>query len=609
LNHGLNQHRRPLAISANPERKAQLATNDVVLLDSLLQRIGSRYSTEASSSERFELFCFDQMLKQFDPTYDELSIGWVDGGNDGGIDGFFVYIDGRPCTGNSAAIASKLRPQIHIKIVSSRSSPRFEQQPLDSLHSSLSELLDLTKTPAELMYPYNSDVLRQRERFSTAYLELVEREPILTVTIDYCSRGDASQIAPNLRSRADALEELVRRLFGRVDIRCAFFGATELLHIARKQPDYSLRLPFTESYISREGKNFVVLSRLSDYFDFISDDSGQLRRYLFESNVRDYLGHGQVNKDIAETVERASTDISTEDFWWLNNGVTILCTRAVVAAKSLAIENVQIINGLQTTETIFNVYSASRPANDQRALLVKVIVADEDSMRARIIKATNYQSTVDLSSIRGLDKIQKDIEQHLEDHGWFYDRRRNFFKNQGKSADRIVAVTYLASAVRAVALGDPANSPRQRAKSLRDEAVYSKVFNPKWSLSVYLASLEIVRAVELALQQRKKKSQLLSSPIRLVHFVAFAWVCLKLSKSRYTPEEIVSLRQNGPTTEEAVEISRKLHNFTRTAGIPQRGRDGISLNAAFMDRFLESELLKVKDDNKPMHPKGGEAVS
>lgn len=575
-----------------------MATNDVVLLDSLLQRIGPRYGTDASSSERFELFCFDQMLKQFDPTYDELGLGWVDGGNDGGIDGFFVYLDGRPCTGNAAAIASKLRPQIHIRIISSRTSARFEQQPLDSLHSSLSELLDLTKTPADLIYPYNVDVLRQRARFTAAYLELVEREPALTVAIDYCSRGDASQIAPNLQSRADALEELVRKLFGRIDVHCSFVGATELLQIARKQPDYSLRLPFTESFISREGKNFVILSRLCDYFDFISDENGQLRRYLFESNVRDYLGQGQVNRDIAETVDHVPADVTKEDFWWLNNGVTILCTRAVVAAKALAIENVQIINGLQTTETIFNVYSANRPSSDQRALLVKVIVANDDSMRARIIKATNYQSTVDLSSIRGLDKIQKDIEQHLEDHGWFYDRRRNFFKNQGKPAERIVAVTYLASAVRAVALGDPANSPRQRAKSLREDDVYSKVFNPKWNLSVFLASLEIVRAVELALQQRKKKSELLSPPIRLVHFVAFAWVCLKLGKSRYMPDEIIALRVKGPTPEEVKEINRRLHNFTRSAGVPHRGRDGTNLNAAFMDRFLESELARDAADKE-----------
>ncbi len=101
-----------------------------------------------------------------------------------------------------------------------------------------------------------------------------------------------------------------------------FKGATELLELARRQAAYSLRLKFTESYISREGRNYVVLAQLPDYFAFVSDEGGELRRYLFESNVRDYLGLGQVNKDIRNSLERnASPDI--EDFWWLNNGVTI----------------------------------------------------------------------------------------------------------------------------------------------------------------------------------------------------------------------------------------------------------------------------------------------
>jgi hypothetical protein len=113
-------------------------------------------------------------------------------------------------------------------------------------------------------------------------------------------------------------------------------------------------------------------------------------------------------------------------------------------------------------------------------------LAADDNSRARIIKATNYQNSVDLASLRGLDKIQRDIEQLLLDHGWFYDRRKNLYKNEGRPPDRIVSVPYLAAAVRAVALGDPPKQRKQRSRSLRDDKIYNRVFNPKWDIHVFL---------------------------------------------------------------------------------------------------------------------------
>jgi hypothetical protein len=84
-------------------------------------------------------------------------------------------------------------------------------------------------------------------------------------------------------------------------------GASRCL--AQRTKKYSLLLPFTETYISRDGANYVILCRLKDYMNFITDENGDLRRYLFEGNVRDYLGDVQVNSDIASSFleARAST--------------------------------------------------------------------------------------------------------------------------------------------------------------------------------------------------------------------------------------------------------------------------------------------------------------
>jgi len=551
-------------------------------LDSLVSKAKSQLVIAKDDFELLELFAFDQVLKDYDPSPDELESGWTDGGNDGGIDGFFVHVDGRAARPDAADYAARKCPSINLDIFTVRHNASFEQQPIDSLASSLGELLDLGVSEQCLKYPYNDAILTQRQLFSELYVELAERQPKLSISVHYCSRGDTAQVAKEVSSRANVLVEIIKGLFSQADISFAFKGASELLALARRQKDFTLRLPYLETYISREGKNYILLCSLPAYYRFITDEAGALRRYLFEYNIRDYLGEVLINRDIHSTLERRENP-NKADFWWLNNGVTILGTAASIVGKELCIENVQIVNGLQTTETLYRYFREYPSVGDSRAILVKVILATDDDIRARIIKATNYQNTVDLASLRGLDKIQRDIEAFLVDRGWFYDRRRNFYKNGGKPFDRIVSMPYLASAVRAIALGDPAKSPRQRSKSLRDDATYEQVFVSSWDLGVYLASLEITRAVEIALHTRRYAWD--SPPIALVHFIGYIYTCKKLRKHRYGPNEVASLTGHPPSADEVIEIADDLKNASASFRQPAKSFRGIKLSKIFVDQY------------------------
>ncbi|HDX4721257.1 TPA: AIPR family protein, partial [Enterobacter asburiae] len=55
------------------------------------------------------------------------------------------------------------------------------------------------------------------------------------------------------------------------------------------------------------------------------------------------------NEDIKLTL----SDQGSPDFWLLNNGVTILSTSAQMIGQSIYMEDIQIVNGLQTSESIF----------------------------------------------------------------------------------------------------------------------------------------------------------------------------------------------------------------------------------------------------------------
>jgi|GEM_PF-872204 len=569
-----------------------MARNDIVLVDSLVGKLKSQLANR-EDSEVFELFCFDQVLKDFELSYEEIETSWTDGGDDGGVDGFFVFVDGHLITDTDLSFALKRSPEVRLDLFTVKRSDSFKLEPLTSLYTSIAELLDFTKEEDQFSYPFREEILRQRRILRHAIVSLADRRPLLSFNVHYCCRGETISLAENLSSRAILIRQTIVDLFGDAQVEVNFLGASELLAMARRQQSYSLRLRFLESYISREGSNYIVLASLPNYFDFITDEDKNLRRYLFDSNIRDYLGLVQINQDIRRTLD-SRKNANEEDFWWFNNGVTILATHANVVGKEMSLENVQIVNGLQTTETIYGFYKETGAFEDNRAVLIKILLATDEQISARIIKATNYQNTVDLSALRGLDKIQRDIEHYLFDNGWYYDRRKNYYKNQGRPAERIISIAYLAAAVRAIALRDPARSQRQRARSLRNENEYLQVFDPDWDLNVYLASLEITHAVESVIQSRR--SLIATPPIALVHYIGFVYACDRLGKPNYASKDIATLVGHPPSAADVLRIKEELQIASTAAHHQGRKYQGITLTRRFVERFVIGRFAGIRGE-------------
>ena len=162
-------------------------------------------------------------------------------------------------------------------------------------------------------------------------------------------------------------------------------GSRELLELARERPTESFTLRLSESPVSSSKvPGYIGLVRLVDFYAFLSDSKGQLLQRLFEANVRDYQGTRGSNVDIKASLEEKPA----ADFWWLNNGVTIIASDAKEAARNLAIQNPYIVNGLQTSNEIFRHFSGGGSKDDDRSVLVRVIVTQDSEVADKIIKET-----------------------------------------------------------------------------------------------------------------------------------------------------------------------------------------------------------------------------
>ncbi len=69
-----------------------MGNNELVLLDQVLEQRRAERSTPIADDDAFELFACEQALRDRDLSAEEVAEGIVGGGNDGGLDGVYVFL-------------------------------------------------------------------------------------------------------------------------------------------------------------------------------------------------------------------------------------------------------------------------------------------------------------------------------------------------------------------------------------------------------------------------------------------------------------------------------------------------------------------------------------
>lgn len=477
-----------------------MAKNDTLLIDGIIDDRVSQLIPSDKRDEAFEYFAIEQILRDADLSRDDIEFGWVDGGRDGGIDGFYVFINGHLLKDPATFYWPKIGSELDLWIITCKHHESFKQAPIDNLVASLVDLLDFSVNPNDFSGIYSPAIIKARQHLATAYRKVSPRLSRLSAHFVYASRGDTTKIGDEVKARAQQAIAIAKDSFAACAAKFNFLGAAELIEKHRQVRTLLLELPFTEALT--RGERYVLLCPLRDFYSFIVDETKSLRRYLFESNVRAFMGLNRVNEDIRETLE----DNASPDFWWLNNGVTILANSATTIGKSIQMEGVQIVNGLQTTESIWRYFRDGGSDSQDRSVLVKVIVSTDPDVRDSIIRATNNQTPVQLQTLHAMDKVQHDIEQVLLRAGLFYERRTNYYKNQGHPESRIITPIYVAAAFVNLGLRCPTAARKLKSKFMRSDDFIRLVFSESTPLSVWPVVSAITKRIDAFLESVRGRS-------------------------------------------------------------------------------------------------------
>jgi hypothetical protein len=215
------------------------------------------------------------------------------------------------------------------------------------------------------------------------------------------------------------------------------------------------------------------------------------------------------------------------------------------SGKVLTIELPQIVNGQQTSTEIFNYFQKANTGAEDRSVMVRVVVVTEPGSRDRIIKATNYQTSIPPASLRATDKIHRDIESYLSPFGVYYDRRKNSQKILGRPADQIISISLLAQSIMAIVLQRPDSARARPSSLLKNDDDYKKLFSNTYPIEIYLFVSKIIKAVQANLRSNQALEP--KERTNLLFYVAMHACALLTGKAAPTINDLVAIRHEAFT--------------------------------------------------------------
>ena len=539
-------------------------TNMQVLLKSLIEKEYEEDCNEFTTIEDFfEFFSAKIVLKSYTLSDEEIMQGIKGAGNDGGCDAIYIFCNGllvkEDFLENREIPSDSLLEMI---IIQSKTSTSFNEDVIMKWKTVSINLFDLNKDVADYSKRYNEDVRDSFQLFRDVYTALIRKRIKLTLKYWYISEGE--QIHPNVKQQGEELKENVKGLFPSAKVSVEYFGAEKIMEILNTPDVRDYELILADNPISLGvNKDYIALVSLGKYYNFITNGSDTLEQSIFESNIRDYQGSVVVNKEIHNTLVQNDSI----DFWWLNNGITILASNiSPVTSRSLIITEPEIVNGLQTSNEIYNFFSEypEKLDSDSRHVLVRIIVPSTETVRDDIILATNNQTSIPKSSLRVSDSIHWQIEMFFRQRGLFYDRRKNHYKNLGKKRSEIISVSYLAQSLIAVLLQKPNYSRARPSTLLTNNDYYNFLYKGEIDLIVYYKIIIWANRIKNYLRQCGLYNT--SQQGDLLFYVLYYSFARKNNSHKISPKDVQSIDAEALSDGDIAEYCNHIYEIYHSLG-------------------------------------------
>lgn len=187
---------------------------------------------------------------------------------------------------------------------------------------------------------------------------------------------------------------------------------------------------------------FITAEELLDCIAPASDKSLERVLYpdVFKNNIRLYLGSTPINKNIEKTLIE-----EPQKFHLYNNGLTIT-TKSINSGNinNYEISPVNIVNGCQTANSIYNIFKIKSDQEKEVRIPVKIIIAQDEEYEKITIR-TNSQNGLSEQDLVSITNIQKELEEefyntNIQNYRYLYKRQNSAEIHIADEIDFIITI-------------------------------------------------------------------------------------------------------------------------------------------------------------------------
>lgn len=238
------------------------------------------------------------------------------------------------------------------------------------------------------------------------------------------------------------------------------------------------------------------------------ENPNKLNENAFNENVRIYLK--RKDNKINQGIYDASLSEDNFNFWYLNNGINIVCEKCSfqpIASPKVELKNIQIVNGGQTTHALFEAYLADKTKLDNVRLVVRICETTSPKISELISETTNKQTPVRTRDLHSNDTIQRTLEEQFKTMGYFYESKKNKYENEPKNKrlnNELLGQIFLA-----YYLQKPSEARQSKERVFGD--LYDQIFNEDYTtaenmLIPYKFYLPLEK-IKQGIQKKKRKKE------------------------------------------------------------------------------------------------------
>ena len=415
--------------------------------------------------------------------FDDLIDGIMGEGGDEGIDHCYVFCNGILVKDENHPINKE--SHIKIKFLQVKKESGFSTNGFRNFKEGIEEIFNL-ELPLEKLQKIgaNQDIIDTADLIRKIFRKASRERASFSCEVYYATVATDLAISEKIIHLQDELKDNSLK----IPFEFEFWGAQKLLDLTEKQ-DESIEIKFTSQPLeikerSIELSGFTGFVTGNHLINSLLDEEKIFKSHLTEGNVRFFLGEDKkINNSIIETAKDTK---KAENFWAMNNGLTIIGDSIEpLGNNEYSILNPQIVNGCQTVHCLYYAFSEKNELPEPLKVFVKIVKTDKLDIQTDIISATNSQNPVKSASLKANDNIQRNIEKFLKDAGIYYERRENYYKRQGFTGNKVIGLLKMAQIIHTVVNKESITALNDTSTLFETSTKYDSIFHDSADFDIY----------------------------------------------------------------------------------------------------------------------------